>query len=459
MYTVTVKIAAKDTPYVNEDGTIKESAFGHMWYSLAENGVSTGSYGFASSQENLFPFIGKGYITDRDDVAYQSTYYTGQLAISADQYNKLINFANNINIPPYSFYPYYDGLSNSCIDFVWKALEIIGINPNKSEGEIYPTSNADNVDQALYKYLMGNTTGWDESLPDNGNYDAIYGSKNADTLQSKGLEDAMYGGGGDDVLVSSIFSDKLYGGDDFDTYVINSLSGISQTIIDTDGKGLITFGGIDLTGVKTKVKDSDSLYKDNEGFTYEEKDGKLIITKDAESITIENWENKALGIELVDNKDIEVSISDASAMEAQGKMTFTVSLSRAMEDGEKLTINADGKTLIFNAGEQTKTFEHTWNDDSVNEPDEIFYITPTDGGYEGASDNVKVTIANQGKGTIIDDDPVRHDPLALDTNKDGFISTTPLATSTTYFDITNILTCKDFHTNKSLHVRNEIKQK
>ena len=307
----------------------------------------------------------------------------------------------------------------------------------------------------------------------------------------------MYGGGGDDVLVSSIFSNKLYGGDDFDTYVINSLQGISQTINDSDGKGLITFGGTDLTGVKTKVKDTDNVYEDKEGFTYEEKDGKLIITKDSESITIDNWAEvakttdktkEALGIKLSEGGDIEVSTESNSALEVFEQMPIPVKLDRVVEQGEEIVIqvgyyynitkdiphgaaywvdrsqdyygNWHGgymhqptKTIVtgqgfnsygevtFSEGEQEKDFIYRWNDDNVigvnAYPNPAPMIPKLDETHSTYSDSIKVTIDQSGTGTIIDDDTqTRHDPLILDTNKDGFISTTALETSTTYFDIT-----------------------
>nr|WP_230949892.1 hypothetical protein [Xylella fastidiosa] len=39
----------------------------------------------------------------------------------------------------------YNGLTNSCIDFTWKALEIAGLNPNGFEGHLWPTFNIHDV--------------------------------------------------------------------------------------------------------------------------------------------------------------------------------------------------------------------------------------------------------------------------------------------------------------------------
>jgi len=52
MYTLTIKIAAEDTTYINEDNISHPSKYGHMWYSVS-NGSSTTSYGFASDKSNI----------------------------------------------------------------------------------------------------------------------------------------------------------------------------------------------------------------------------------------------------------------------------------------------------------------------------------------------------------------------------------------------------------------------
>lgn len=183
---------------------------------------------------------------------------------------------------------------------------------------------------------------------------------------------------------------------------------------------------------------------------YEESGETLTVTakSGSESITIENWDvqkQEALGIELLDNKDIEVSITEsASASEGDsGKRTlsFTVTLSRALEDGESLDVSVSGTdegSYTFQSGEQSKTFTHSWNGDTQDDGaiDHTATLTPS-ANYSGPSDDVKVTVKNSGTATVYDDDEdKRHDPLALDTNKDGFISTSDLETSGTYFDIT-----------------------
>jgi hypothetical protein len=51
MYTLTVKIAAIDTPYTNLENPHLSDG-GHMWYSISD-GSTTESRGFASDKSNI----------------------------------------------------------------------------------------------------------------------------------------------------------------------------------------------------------------------------------------------------------------------------------------------------------------------------------------------------------------------------------------------------------------------
>ena len=270
-----------------------------------------------------------------------------------------------------------------------------------------------------------------------------FGTDGKDDMVGFNNDDYLFGGKGDDTLVGQGGDDYLEGGSGFDTYI----SGDGDTINDSDGKGKILFKDIDLTGRK-KLNKKTNLYEDKDkDFTYKELNGNLIITaKDGKSITIKEWKNKQLGIELVKNDDIEISITESnSANEGNSgtqSMSFTLTLSRALEDGESLTVavsNTKEGTYTFSSGESSKTFTHTWKGDTVDEGsiDHTATLTPTVVEYKGESQDVKVTVKNSGKATVYDDDDDnRYDPLVLDTNKDGFISTTSLENSNTYFDLT-----------------------
>ena len=50
MYTITIKIAASGTFY-KDPFNPHPSGSGHIWYSLAKDGVTTNSYGFSKSND------------------------------------------------------------------------------------------------------------------------------------------------------------------------------------------------------------------------------------------------------------------------------------------------------------------------------------------------------------------------------------------------------------------------
>ena len=78
---------------------------------------------------------------------------------------------------------FYVALWKDCINFTWKALEAIGLNPSGSDGQWWPTWNADNADEILFKALHASSPDeWDEKLPDAGNYHAFYGTQGNDTI-------------------------------------------------------------------------------------------------------------------------------------------------------------------------------------------------------------------------------------------------------------------------------------
>ena len=135
--------------------------------------------------------------------------------------------------------------------------------------------------------------------------------------------------------------------------------------------------------------------------------GSLLIVNAAEG-TIQDNETKT---------PLEVSVSDASLDEANGTMTFTVSLSGVLEDGESLTVDfqtADNtatasydyaptkKSVTFTKDSMKQTIEVPIYDDSYKEGDETFWLTPvSSSGYNGTKD---IIFKNAGEGTIIDND-------------------------------------------------------
>lgn len=392
MYTLTVKIAAGGTTYTNSNGS-HPSAFGHMWYSISDGGTPN-SFGFAPKDENIYDPMGPGHVVEDDNSTYQWTYYTGQIVIDSNQYQKLLAFGTHPEDAGFNLY--YRGLVNSCIDFTWKALYLAGFNPSNFEGNIFPDSNADDADKQLYKYLMGDLSGWDSSQPNAGDYHVIYGSSGDDTLVAALDTDALYGGGGIDNLIGSVLNDFLDGGSEgdtleggigYDTYY----SGDGDTIDDSDGKGEVNFEGFKLTGgTHTGTYETFKTYEGDGGIYVLRSDGTLIFSKNGNFVTINNYhkESNSLGIVLT-GADLSLSIFAPVVKEADGTATGAITLSQAYTEDIIVTMYTQDDTatagsdytarptfdIRITAGETYVTFDVSILDNTTEEapPTETFY--------------------------------------------------------------------------------------
>ncbi|RXR06561.1 XVIPCD domain-containing protein [Pseudoxanthomonas composti] len=144
-YTVTVYVAAPGTPLALSGGT---SAAGHMYYVISD-GKREQSYGFAPKEHGESSGPGKVYDTDLKD--YKEPYYARTMEITKAQYDKLQQFGDNP--AKYKFDMEYGGLSNSCIDFTWGALNhaglhrktLLGIGDKRFDGELKPLENIQDI--------------------------------------------------------------------------------------------------------------------------------------------------------------------------------------------------------------------------------------------------------------------------------------------------------------------------
>jgi Ca2+-binding RTX toxin-like protein len=144
MPTITINIAGRGTRLA--DGT--QSATGHMWYSLNDgSGNPPASYGFAPDSLHEGKPIAPGEVHRDDDTNYQSRDYTKTIEITDTQYNDIKSFGENPSADGFDLD--YNGFSNSCIDFTWKALSVGGLNPTGYEGSVWPTLNGVDVNSIL----------------------------------------------------------------------------------------------------------------------------------------------------------------------------------------------------------------------------------------------------------------------------------------------------------------------
>jgi RTX calcium-binding nonapeptide repeat (4 copies) len=215
MITLTIKIADPGTLYGIHGET---STFGHMWLSLDGDGIANPmpaiSMGYGPNDTEGVPF---GAVYPDDDEMYGSTYYTGTICISDAQYSQLIAFGKNPS--NYGFdINLYAGWNN-CVDFVWKALEVAGLNSSGFNGDFWPTWNADDIDRVLYTYLFKEFSGWQSDKATQGGYDVIYGSSEDDDLQAQIWTDAIYGGEGNDTITGNNLTNYLEGNDGADALI------------------------------------------------------------------------------------------------------------------------------------------------------------------------------------------------------------------------------------------------
>lgn len=162
MYTLTINIEARGTP-LNGGGT---ADVGHMWYQLSDGTSNPLDFGFGPDKNatgiDLAFGPGQRYIDDSSTYVGSSA-YSKTIEISQAQFDAMKNFGTNP--AAFGFSMEYSGVSNSCIDFTWKALEVGGLNPLGYEGAFWPWANTSEVPLLidglavanLFKDLVTNT--------------------------------------------------------------------------------------------------------------------------------------------------------------------------------------------------------------------------------------------------------------------------------------------------------------
>ena len=251
-YTVTFRMAKWGDIYDDPNdrkGAITSSG-GHLWYALYEDGKFLSSAGFQSVEGKPF---GSGKITDRDEVSYINSPYSISIQLNQQQFEVLSKFGEDSgkNAETMGFdAKNYNVASNSCVSYVFKALNLIGYNPKdinpqtmfsdsnrghdvefesmasianafsgapgfsfKEVIRLLAENGAIGVDgnklipvseQKNIRSIQTNNkiTGYD------GNSDEIHGGDGNDTLIGKGGDDELYGGRGNDVLYGDYTTDS-----------------------------------------------------------------------------------------------------------------------------------------------------------------------------------------------------------------------------------------------------------
>ena len=142
----------------------------------------------------------------------------------------------------------------------------------------------------------------------------VFGSDSDDVLTGQGNADRLDGGAGADTLTGNGGNDYLEGGAGDDTYVMNAGDGY-DTVLDSDGLGVIKFGLVEAqggTGIDpTKwlhTEGSDTWTDQKNGITYSKSivDGEtqLLVHKGDSNVLVKGWSDGELGIVLRDGRTI-----------------------------------------------------------------------------------------------------------------------------------------------------------
>ncbi|MDO4640300.1 MAG: hypothetical protein Q4A84_01150 [Neisseria sp.] len=137
-YTLTVYVAAPGTPLINDDGSPlmlngkqEHSLVGHLYYKISdETEQGTVGYGFAPLIEGKA--FGEGKVKNDEFKKYHNPAYERTIEISEEQYKKLFAYGEHPEVGSFD-HKHYNGLRNSCIDFVYGALAYAKVyNPTRT---------------------------------------------------------------------------------------------------------------------------------------------------------------------------------------------------------------------------------------------------------------------------------------------------------------------------------------
>lgn len=155
MPSITVHIANAGTALSNGG----ESAVGHMWFTLIDNLGNEYSYGFAPRDSGDPWGVGKIHIDDNN------SYIDPQVNITVDitdqQFADIQSFADKAKRDSdagIGRWEEYNGLTNSCVDFTWQALNYGHLTDTPEsgwQGAIWLTWNKFALEQMLLKKGIG----------------------------------------------------------------------------------------------------------------------------------------------------------------------------------------------------------------------------------------------------------------------------------------------------------------
>ncbi|TQR53274.1 M23 family metallopeptidase [Campylobacter troglodytis] len=154
-YYIQIFIEEAGTSYVKDDGTNIKSFAGHMWfriYALDKNGNELEGFNAGYTQKGIVGDDDKRYL---GDAACKSE----ALKITQTSYERLKEFATKDSslVKALKFDTKdYNFANNSCVDYVWKALNIAGYNEKNFEGNLVPMINCQKIQTLSPKAVILN---------------------------------------------------------------------------------------------------------------------------------------------------------------------------------------------------------------------------------------------------------------------------------------------------------------
>ncbi|MBI5898509.1 MAG: hypothetical protein HZB40_04730 [Rhodocyclales bacterium] len=430
MPTVTVNISDRGTALA-EGGS---SDVGHMWFEInAGDGTPPESFGFAPTSHGTA--FGEGSVYTTDSGNYQSTVYSKTVEITEAQYVQLRDFG--VNPAENGFSTYYNGLANSCIDFTWKALSLVGIDSSGFQGSVWPAWNVSRVDTVLQQFAnggIGATSPPPSSLRTFSTLDA----------QGRVVESSVQNGSGRTLYKKEyIYDPDGQGFTVSESVTVNGQNRVAKEIqYQTDPNGTsvqlatkyyeIGQPGQKLIDQQTVTYQPDGsvamVRQDGKGHVYQidtqTVDGSGTTTRTTTKYDKDsNWTDQTTTVQSADSSSTATTVTPEGASttvtkDKNGQTTqveTSVPNSQGGRTKEKYEFTPDGQakkktTTKTDADGNTQTSTENYLPDSMQE----------------ANDNLDTPSAPQ----------VYHDPLALDLNGDG-LATTNAATNGIHFDHDN----------------------
>lgn len=139
-YTVTIYLAAPGTLIKTPGVEDHPSSAGHAYYSISD-GREIAGYGFSPIQTGI---RGPGQVVKNEHISYQLPVYARTMEITAEQHQKLSEYGQAAVRNEQTFFNlYYNGVQNSCVDFLWTGLNHAGLHAHlpTGNGQPVPASN------------------------------------------------------------------------------------------------------------------------------------------------------------------------------------------------------------------------------------------------------------------------------------------------------------------------------